>query len=523
LAFATLLAAALQVVAVFKLAAARVDELAAVAARGPSNTVWVIAVAAALALATWLLRRRPRWALAFAVLWPAPTFLWARTRVDLLELALHGEHVLYHFTAVLAAAVIVGHVVHWAVLDPRLHALGWRRYVPLPLGLLGASALVLAHAASLPALEGQTSVLVRGMAGAGTAALFLAWPIAALALWPATRGAHNRVVVFAMLLPYAARIAFTEAAPLNGGPVTPLGATVVGAAIVVTALVVGATQRVRLEVGVKAVIGTVCAIFVIGAYLLYRRYFGVFEDGLDGILRSFLGFSVPYPAHSVEWRASALLVAFYLITYTVYVTLVATAHRPRGLALALFAVAGLGLSSPHLVLLVGAAWTTWLDAICDDDAADVGLELADVDGRVLDALAARLGLPEPIHAEEIVAMAGAVDGVPVDLRQRARVRRTAELALTIGVPGRETAEVALVPDTGRGGVRPVHALAKTHRVVGEVRLLERHGDRVLDALSALPRARLELWPAGATVRTDGEVDVDALDAIVRALVAALRA
>lgn len=522
LVFATLLAAALQIVAVFKLAAAKVDELAAAASRGPRDTVLVIAIAASLGFGTWLLRRRPRWALICLASWPVPLFFWARSRVSLLEFALHGEHVLYHFTAVLAAAVVVGHAVHWATIDARTRPLGWRRLVPFPPMLLAAGALALAHGMSLPALGGQASGLARGLAATGTATLFGAWLIAGLALLPATRGIHNRVVVFVMLVPYAVRIAFTEHAPLNGGPVTPDGATAVGAAIVGTALVVGATQRVRLEVGVRVVIGAVCALFVVGSYLLYRRYFGVFEDGLDGILRSFLGFAVPYPAHAVEWRASALLVAFYLITYTVYVTLVATSHRPRGLALALFAVAGLGLSSPHLVLLVGAAWATWLDAILDDDAADVKGELAVVDGDVLDALATRLGMGEPVHAEEVVAMVGTLDGVPLDLRQRARVRGGAEFALTVGVPGRETPEVALVPDTGRSGVRPTHAVARSHRVVGEVRLLEGHGDRLLDALSALPSARLELWSAGATLRVQGSVETDALEAMVRALAAAFR-
>jgi hypothetical protein len=149
-------------------------------------------------------------------------------------------------------------------------------------------------------------------------------------------------------------------------------------------------------------------------------------------------------------------------------------------------------------------------------------ELATVDGDLLDALATRLGFGEPVHAEEVVAMVGALDGVPVDLRQRARVRGGAEVALSVGVPGREAPEVALIPDTGRGGVRPTHAVARSHRVLGEVRLLEGHGDRLLDALSALPTARLELWSAVATLRVPGQVDADALEAILRALAATFR-
>jgi len=541
LALITLIAGVLQAVAVIVLGTSEVDDVQRAAAEGSRAYVLAALISVACLWGVYAFRRKPTISLPLLLAWPVLVFLPLRGALSPLGLAYHGEFITYHFLGLVGAALCVWVPLRW-VRSPELRArIGVSRWVPFVASTLGTAALLVAQVAGIPSLRLSVA---SGLAAAGAMLMLTTWAAAVATTWTVARPSGPRLAAALLMLPVATRVLFTGTggvgAGLRGAPVHPDAMTWVGLAIVLVAAVVAALLRPRLEIWLQGLIAVVCMIAVGMLWIGYTYMFGVLEDGLDGIARSFLGFSLPYPAYVSTWQVFGFMLGLFFILATIYTCLVSSRDRNRGVALGLLAVAGIGLSSPHLVLLMAAGILSFVDTLVDpvqqrladgdDDGESQGSTPAkstgafDV-GELVEHLGRRLGAPESIGVDDVSVLRDDLDGVTYEVR--ARGGRRLELLLTVGLPGRGAPAFELVPDRGQGGQRPAHLLARTHRVAGDARALEAFGDRPLDALTRLPGARIRAWEAGWEIELSGrealaQADADALESVVRAVARAVR-
>jgi hypothetical protein len=260
-------------------------------------------------------------------------------------------------------------------------------------------------------------------------------------------------------------------------------------------------------------------------YLGYARRFGEVEDGLGGLASSMLGFIPPYPDYVSSAALVVVMLGAFVAMQTAGAALTSIDARDRGLGFALVLVAGLGWSSPQLVLMstLGA-----MMFIADDDAhVPVARPPATPVPEIVALAGTALGIESstvPVAGGSLVAARGTVDDVPLALRGRIE-GEACDLSVRLGMPGRGAPEVALRPSPGDGGERPTHLLSRTHRVVGSARALEVWGDDVLDTLLPFPTVIARLWPTGAEIDFGpdlAQLDADKLQRLVLALAKVLR-
>jgi hypothetical protein len=507
-----LLGGALQILASVALGLARVDALHAAANEGATRYVLaVLASSTGLALA-WLVRKRPLVAVGVLlagqalVLWPLVR------RTSSLGFAYHGEFILHHFTALVAAAACFSLARHWA----RRRDHGAVRWLPAALGSGGATLLLLAHVLSQPAIASESAPRVQTV---GATLLLSAAPVALAIGWRA-RDRFGNVALAALLVPYVLRVAFALPDGLTGASVVDSGRVPLVSAFVVSSAIAFVVLRSRIERPLAMLATVVAACETAILYVVYRRAFGDFEDGLGGLAQSLFAFSLPYPSYLETWRIVAASCGIFFALATVHTTVLSQGDRGRGLALGLLLVTGLGLSTPQLALMAGAG----LLLVMSGEGLpplERSLPTREIDEIVRDGCA-RLGLPPPVALDEgsaakrVLVGRGELDDVSVDVR----VHGGRDIKLRVGVIGRGRPELEIVPDASGGGHRPAHALASTHRVEGSQRALER-GDAVLDALMPFPGARARLWAAGAEVElgpTLASLDAERLAMLVRVLV-----
>lgn len=543
-----LVAGLLQVVASIVLGLARLETFLAASKEAATIYMVVAALVAAAALSIWMVRERPPVAMALLLLWPIGLWYGLRSRITWLGLAYHGEFILHHFAALLCLVLVIAVPLGWAR-DPQL---GRARYVPLAMAIPGALALAGAHLGQIPV--GPASLAARGLPTFGAALLLLTWPCAVGLFWKQLGPAQRRPLALVLLLPVVVRIGFAGPQALSGELVEGFGITAVGAAIVVTAVAAMVLLRPRVELWVLIVVGLICLVGSMFFYSLYEHYFGELEDGLGGLLQSLFGFVVPYPSYVGDVASAALMMGLFFMAVTVYASLVSAEDRVRGIALGLMVVAGLGFSSPHLVLMLGAGALLVIEGLLPGapyrevqsrfnlaefaDEIDEELEapaptkhtgtLAAVRA-CIESLAERLGLEPPTFVETgahaaAIGLRGELDGPLLDLRARVDPSAT-RIEIIVGLPGLGDPIFELVPDSGERGQRPAHLIARSHRVHGELRALEAFGDGPLDALSSFPSAYLRAWDGGVQVDLGRELvalRVDNLEALVRALARAVR-
>lgn len=343
-----LVAGLLQIIASIALGMAKLDAFAA-AAREPAYPAMIVALLIAAAVGSvWMMRERPSIALALALAWPFGLWQGLKGRVSPLALAYHGEFVLHHFSAVLALVLVVMVPLGWA----RDRAMGPLRAVPAVFALPGALLLGVAHLGRLPsALPGWGSPMITIVGGT---LLLLAWPLAIAAFWTRSGPPDRRWIPVVMLAPVATRIALVGPSALTGTLVPPDRIVWLGGAIVATSVLVLLLLRPRLERWVLFIVGTICLIGSMFFYYLYQHGFGELEDGLSGLLQSLFGFQIPYPSYVDQVRSAAFMMGLFFAFVTVYASLVSSEDRDVGIALGLMMVAGLGFSSPHLVVLCAA-------------------------------------------------------------------------------------------------------------------------------------------------------------------------
>jgi hypothetical protein len=547
-----LAAGVLQIIASIVLGLARLDRFTAAANEGAYTYLVVAALVGAGVFSIWSVRSRPPVALMLLAVWPAGIWYGLRAHTTRLGLAYHGEFILHHFSALLCLVLAIVVPLGWAR-DPRL---GKLRRIPIVLALPGALLLAASHLGQIPL--GPAWLAERNLATIGAALLLGSWPVAAGLFWRELGPSQRRPIVFVLLLPLLTRVGFAGWHGLAGELVGPNAIVWVGAAIVVTAIITLLLLRPRLEIWVMAIVGLICLLGSMFGYFLYERGFGELEDGLTGLLQSLFGFAIPYPSYVNDMRSAALMMGLFFMFVTVYASLVSTEDRPRGIALGLMLVAGLGFSSPHLVMMfaVGALLVVEgmlpgaphreltpslseslaaieasleADRYLDEDHRDELVRVREV-REVMEGLAARHGLEPPTVAQtgldaHMISLRGEIDGPVLDLRAWIEPKST-RVELSVGLPGRGDPVFELIPDPGKRGKRPAHLLARSHRVHGEPRGLEAFGDAPLDAMTCFPTAYLRAWDGGVEVDLGRELvglRVDQLDALVRSLARALGA
>lgn len=540
LAGVALVAALLQVVASIALGMARSDDFARAAAEDPRVYLVVAALLTAAVYSVWLVRERVPVALTLAVAWPVGMAFGLRGHASGLGLAFHGEFILHHFSALLCLILAVSVPFNWA----RDRRLGRLRWLPAALALPGAALLATAHLASASLPVDPEWLAEAWVATTGGALLLAAWPLAVALFWRDLGPKQRRPIALILLVPVLVRLGFSGPHGLSGELVGDAAIPWLGAAIIAAAIATLLLLRPRVDLWVTVLVGAICLLGSAFFFWLYEHGFGELEDGLGGLLQSLFGFQLPYPSYVDTAKAAALMTGLFFIFVTVYSALVSTEDRIRGIALGLMMIAGLGFSSPHLVLMLGVGATLFIetllpgapyrelrrDGLLDfavpsdpDAAAAVGSSLQ----ACFESLAERLHLEPPMQVQtdrgSLVAMHGELDGLPVDLRGRIE-RSGPRVEIILGVPGDGDPEFELIPDRGQRGQRPAHLLSRSHRVAGDVRALEVFGDAPLDALSSFPTAYLRAWPAGVEVELGRDLAglrVDNLEALVRGVTRSL--
>ncbi|HVH98727.1 MAG TPA: hypothetical protein VM869_08455 [Enhygromyxa sp.] len=528
-------------VASIVLGLASLENFLAAANEGARIYLVVAALIAAAGLSIWMVRDRTPIAVALLLLWPLGLWYGLRQHITGLGLAFHGEFVLHHFAALLCLVLAVMVPIGW-VRDTRL---GPARFVPAALAVPGAIALASAHLGQIPV--GPAWLTSPSLATIGAALLLLAWPCAAVVFWRQLGPPQRRPLALVLLLPVVVRLGFAGPQGLSGELVDGFGVTAIGAAIVLTSIVTLVLLRPRVELWVLIVVGLICLLGSMFFYYLYEHGFGELEDGLGGLLQSLFGFQVPYPSYVDDVRSAALMMGLFFLVVTVYAALVSAEDRVRGIALGLMAVAGIGFSSPHLVLMLGTGALLMIEGLLpgapfrelaprfdlrrfEAELEDSGVRPAAGSSSVaavhacIVGLAERLGLPAPtlVHTgpdTAAIGLRGEIDGPLLDLRARIDASAT-RIEIVVGLPGRGEPTFELVPDAGARGQRPAHLLARSHRVHGELRALEAFGDAPLDALTSFPGAYLRAWDGGVQIDLGRELHglrVDNLEALVRSL------
>lgn len=409
-------------------------------------------------------------------------------------LAYHGEALLHHFLAALCAATCVALPLAWAR-DP---ALGRLRALPALPACVGAGLSLAEHLLQPPAGTPPAGLLGQ----VGTASLLLAPPLALACLWPRLQPPRLRAYAAVLMLPLAVRVGLGGREALMG---LPLG-TDAAPAIVATLGVAGVLALVLLRpLPERGLRGAALGLAALSAYTLHRTYalrFGDLENALGGLARSLLGFELPYPGYVADWRMSAAMAVLLVLFGVMCAALVSRRDHVRGLALTSLLVAGLGLSSPQLALMCGAALLVSLDTLAGAPAprARTSPPPRPVDAIAADA-AALLGLPAPVILEQeigtVVSLRGELGRVPVELRAR-HERGGWAVLLQAGVLGRGAPELELVPGPA-GDDDEVHPRAQEHRVRGDARRLERAPEELLLALAPFPDHRTRLWASGCQV------------------------
>jgi hypothetical protein len=541
-----LVAGLLQVVASIVLGLAKLETFMAAAGESATAYLVVAALVAAAALSIWMVRERPPIAVALLLLWPVGLWYGLHDRITGLGLAYHGEFVLHHFAALLCLILAIAVPLGWA----RDSRLGRGRFVPAALAIPGALALAGAHLGQIPIGPGW--LVSRGLSATGAALLLLAWPCAIAVFWRQLGPPQRRPLALVILLPVVVRLGFAGPEGLSGELVEGFGMTAIGGSIVLTAIASLVILRPRVEHWVLVVVGLICLLGSMFFYYLYEQGFGELEDGLNGLLQSLFGFQVPYPSYVDDVRSAALMMGLFFLVVTVYSALVSAEDRVRGIALGLMVVAGLGFSSPHLVLMLAVGALLVIEGLLPDapyreleprfDLEKFEAELAELDQEeeaststlvsvraCVEGLAERLGLEPPTIVmtgprAATIGLRGDVDGPLLDVRARVDPSM-ARIELSIGLPGRDEPLFELVPDAGQRGQRPAHLIARSHRVHGELRELESFGDAPLDAMTSFPTAYLRAWDGGVQIDLGRDLHglrVDNLEALVRAVARTLR-
>jgi len=517
-----LLAGLLQIVASIQLGMARLAALQTAAVEGSMPYVLGTLAAVVGVAVVWSLRRRLLLAAGVFVLWQGAILVPLRAKTTSLGLSYHGEYILHHFSALVAAAAVG--VVAWSWAQRR--ELGTARLAPVVLAVGAATALLTVHVWREPGVVGEPPEWLHST---GTALALAAWATAIPTLWRRLGPTRIRVVSVALLLPFVLRIVWSWPEGLVGASVFDAGRPWVMTLMVTAALVTFVGFRPRMPPTYVTLVSGLAGILTVILYVAYKHRFGEYEAGLGGLAQSVFAFTPPYPTYVASWKVIAVMLGMFGIVSAAYAGLITPGERARGVALALLLTAGLGLATPALALMTLAGALTWLDAGTREPAGGGAIKPApgSVD-TTLEAVADALALPSPVVLEAeggmTVAVSGEVEDIVIDLRARPTGHTAGgawQIELVTGVLGRARPTLEFVSDPSGSGRRPSHALGKTHRQRGSDREAEALDDALLDALAPFEGAHTELWSDGSRVRFGADLsafDCPRVAALARALV-----
>lgn len=478
------IAGVLQIVAGFALGLAGAEDLATAAAEGAQPVILGVAGVMTALLLAWLLRERALWAVGVAVVGSAASAALMLPHLSVLGLIYHGEFVLHHFLALLAAAVVLLVTQGWAV-DPEC---GRLRQLPVIAAGIGVVLLVGQHLSSLPWLE----IALGSLWQVGTVALFAAVGLGLVVVWPRL-GAASRAIAAAAAAPVAARLVLGGGAGLMGAPLGVQAAPVMTGTIAAASLCLFALVRPTIDRWARVFAVITAGTLAHSLYRLYEGYFAAHEDRVGGVARSIFGFDLPYPTYVPPWQAGAAAVAIFLVVSAILCGTIASPWRARGVALGLVVTAGLGLTSPQLELMHAAGLVALLAALGPSRAAVTPViaggppQAIEV---ILGEVAERLELAAPVRleqpAETVIALRGDHRRLALDLRARSADGNKWSVVLRIGVIGRGSPDAELIPDPA--GEAP--------RLRGDAQRVGGEASGVLAALSAFPAAHVRFWAAG---------------------------
>ena len=499
-----------QVVASVVLSLAKPEALALAAAEGPIIYVLGISGVAAAWLVAWLLRLRLVLALALGVVGTVVIIAASVSSGSTLGLIYFGELLIHHFLALLAVAICV-RVARNIFVDPEL---GGLRRLPLLLVGLGGALLLAQHVLSLAAfgLQGLELEFVWRL---GSASSLLAIAVTWVLLWPLYSGS-DRLLSVCLLAPLAVRIAIGGAAGLSGA--VPGVSAAMPMMIAITTAGIAAFLLLGKRVDVFARVLSLLA----GGLVSYRLdgvyqgpNFQFYEERLGGLVRSIVGFELPYPSFVAGWKIATATVAIFTFTAAITAALLDRSQRARAWVLALVVVAGWGLTTPQLLLMQVAGSLVLLACLREGPVVavqPVRCPPPEEPERVFAELAERLSLPAPVVIEEpvetLLALRGEHRQSALDLRARTADHLHWVVVLACGVLGRGRPDAEVLPD--RGG----------HRLRGDLRRVGGEESGILAALSAFPTATARFWGAGCEVELGDDLTrlrAASLEALIRAI------
>lgn len=504
-----------QVAAGVLLSLAKPEALGLAAAEGPLVYLLGISGVVAAWLVAWFLRARLPLALGLGVAGTVAIVGASASSGSALGLIYFGELLIHHFLTFLAAAICLVVSRRW-FFDPEF---GGLRRLPLVFAGVGVVLLLGQHVASVPVLDLDLELLWK----IGSASLLLAIPAAWVLLW-SRYSWSDRLLSICVLAPLAVRIVLGGAGGLSGA------APGVSAALpMMTAITIAGVAAFFLLGKRVDVLARVFSLLV-GGFVSYRLdaiyqgpNFQFYEERLGGLVRSILGFELPYPSFVAGWKMATATVAIFTITAAISAALIDHRQRARAMALALVVVAGFGLTTPQLLLMQAAGSLALLACLREGQVVAVPPALCpppEEPEQVFAELAERLALAAPVVIEEpletLLALRGEHRQIPVDLRARTADRLRWVVVLSCGVlgRGRGRADAEVLP--GRGG----------HRLRGDARRVGGEESGVLAALSAFPTATARFWEAGCEVEFGDDLTrlrAASLEALIRAVGRLLRA
>ncbi len=502
-----------QVVASVALSLAKPEALALAAAEGPILYVLGVSGVAAAWLVAWFLRARVLLALGLGVAGTVVIIGVSASSGSALGLIYFGELLIHHFLALLAAAICLA-VGRSIFVDPDL---GGLRRLPLLFAGVGGALLLVQHVVSLPVFGLDLEFVWRLGSASSLLAIAATWVL----LWPLYSWS-DRLLSVCLLAPLVVRIVIGGAAGLSGA------VPGVSAAMPMMVAITSAGIAAFLLLGKRVDVFARVLSLLVGGLVSYRLdgvyqgpHFQFYEERLGGLVRSIFGFELPYPSFVAGWKTATATVAIFTMTAAISAALLDRSQRARALALALVVVAGLGLTTPQLLLMQAAGSLVLLACLREGPVvavSPVACPPPEEPEQIFAELAERLGVAAPVVIEEPVETLLAIRGEhrqsALDLRARTADHLRWVVVLACGVLGRGRPDAEVLP--GRGG----------HRLRGDVRRVGGEESGVLAALSAFPTATARFWEAGCEVEFGDDLTrlgAASLEALIRAIGRQLRA
>jgi len=501
LAAITLIAGIVQLFAVVHLGRWSERQLYGAALEGPGLYILVVAgLLAAIAVTRWLWfhpRRTREIAGAATIVVLGLAAWWLYPRISWRGCVYHGEFILHHFLVICSA------LVGWSLCRAwiRSRQLGRWRFVGPVAGAFGIAVMLGAHLASLPRLTLTIpSLLV--MIGVGA---IVAAPLLALASLPGLGSWKRRAVAGLVVLPILVRVVLAGPSGLLGGLVAgslvPYLLASLGLCVVAAWRLPGraAGRGTRLYLGILAA-GTTYFL-----YSMYSKKYGFVEADLASLGHSLFGFDLPYPDYIPLWAMLACGAGFTALLTAAWESIVISERRAQGLALGLLCIAGLGLSSPQVVLMSSLGGLLLVhslsghpETVATRKPAATAIPLP----KILDTLGEKLDLGEVVSlaqpAYTLLSLRGEVSGTAIRLQARTPDETNWQLELEVGVIGRCEPQCELRPGR-RGREHAIDILAATHRLFGDPRDLERFPPALFDHLAEFPDSAFSIWPGGFRV------------------------